>query len=639
MKIVQINTSDNQGGAARAAYRLHRGLIHIGQDSQLLCRQKVLPEPSTILVPLEHQRSRASATDKEIALAAIQTHYINLNRTPLSNTLFSLPYPGLDLSYLPQIQQADVLNLHWVATFQSPITIRKLLSLGKPVVWTLHDTWAFTGGCHYSAGCTRYQNDCSACPQLVDNPYDLAAIILQDKLECFREHRLTIVAPSQWLAHCARQSKLFQQQRVEVIPYSLEVDNIFLPWNKAETKHQLGIPTDTITLLFGSETAVEARKGFAELVAAMEDCLFDRSFQQLVSADKVRLLCFGQPSKLLTSLKVPVQSVGSIDSNTQLSQIYAAADLFILPSLEDNLPNTMLEAMSCGTPVIAFAVGGIPDVITDQVTGRIVPVRDNQKLGQAILDCIFDSNHRQQMGQAARQLMEQEYGIEKQANQYLNLYQEILGSQAVSLTSFTPQPSLSAPVETAVGQQFAKIFTPISLQAVTAEIRGIELESAAQIAMLQSIAEERLALVDRQQKINEERLNLIDQLQQIAEERLGLINQLNQIVEERLNQISQSNQQVNQLTIELQRSQKEQECITQASKQTVNRLKQKIGWSKQQIDRLQQERAQAHQKIEQLEQQVSLLSTGRGALKILWIKALQRLEMLLRPSNEKKNGS
>lgn len=629
MKIVQINTSDNQGGAARAAYRLHKGLRHIGQDSRMLCRQKILSDLTTEFVQAERSSSPVLQDSRETGLAAIQSHYINTRRTPLSNTLFSLPYPGLDLSQLPQVRQADIINLHWVAAFQSPVTIRRLLELGKPVVWTLHDMWAFTGGCHYSAECDKYQTDCSACPQLFDDSYDLAAMILQDKLNCFADYKFTVVTPSEWLADCARRSQLFSHQRIEVIPYSLEVEDIFTPGDKAEAKQQLGIDADTVTLLFGAETAVEARKGFAELVEAMEHCLTDENFCQWVAAGKVKVLCFGQPSELLTSLAVPVQSVGSIASDKRLSQIYAAADLFVLPSLEDNFPNTMLEAMSCGTPVVGFAVGGIPDLVKDWVTGRTVPAQDTQKLAQAILDCIFDSNQRQQMGQASRQLMEQQYSIEKQAQRYLELYQDLRGSEAVSspLSSVPANGSVTVPLETAVGSHFAQAVNQLSLEAITTKLHHTEKESFEQIEHLQATASERLALIEQLSQAGEERLALIEQLTQSLKHHSDQIAELHQVA-------AQRQQAIDRLTTELQQqSQSSEQIVAQLqqrlnqSQQMVDRLQQKVERSKQRGDRLKEERDQAQQTISQLEHQVGLLSTGKGALKTLWRRIQNKAQL------------
>lgn len=615
MKIAQVSTYDTQGGAARAAYRLHKGLLLIGQESTLLSKYQASSDPNVRqIIPLT-----GADLLQENSFSTIQSQYINRNRTQLSNTLFSLPYPGVNLSQLQPVVAADIINLHWVADFQSPVTLKKLFGLGKPVIWTLHDMWPFTGGCHYSAGCDKYQQNCSACPQLVDDPFDLAAVLLKDKLECFAEAELTIVTPSRWLADCAKQSQLFKSYRIEVIPYSLETHDLFTPLNKTTAKQTLGIAPETITLLFGAGTAVEARKGFAELVQATHCCLENPQFRQLAAQGQIEILCFGHPSELLSAIEIPVRSLGEIESDYRLKQIYSAADLFILPSLEDNLPNTMMEAMSCGTPVIGFAVGGIPDLVEDQVTGRTVPVGETQKLAEAILNCIFDPALRQQMGQQSRQVMEQ-YPLEKQAQRYLDLYQDLLKTQAVSssISPSTLDAALAVPLETKVGRHLAPVLGQLSLHAFMAKIQQIEAESEAQTQNLQAIADQRLSLINELEQTAEERLVLIDQLNQTAREHITQIDQLTQITTERQQLIEQLETSLQQQTESLEQINRQLQHQLDQAHQKVERLQQKVGRSQQRNKQLQQRIQAAEQQIVQLEERVNVLASGKGALKTLW---------------------
>jgi glycosyltransferase involved in cell wall biosynthesis len=479
MKIIQLNTYDIDGGAARAAYRLHRGLIEIGQQSRLLTTFKQsLDETVSLLSP----KPQAGESDSGY-LSLIQQHYINANRTPLSNTLFSLPYPGLDLTPLHDVLVADIINLHWIAYFQSPVTLKQLLDLGKPVVWTLHDMWAFTGGCHYSSGCSQYQQDCSACPQLRDDPFGLTSALLKDKLELLADSNLTLVTPSRWLAECARSSQLFRRHRIEVIPYSLETD-IFIPQAKAEAKKRLGISPDTVTLLAGAQDGNERRKGFFELLQALKICTENVRFQELVGAAQFRLLCFGVPNEQLQALNLPLLSLGNITSDEELSYIYSAADIFVLPSLEDNLPNTMLEAMSCGTPVIAFSMGGIPDIVQDGITGRIVPEVDPQQMAQAILDGIGDRDLWQQMEEKCRQVIATNHALPVQAQRYLDLYQELLAAHPiatertinVNATFGESSQSLSVPTNVSRGASFDPIFPEIALKVAQVELANLRIK-------------------------------------------------------------------------------------------------------------------------------------------------------------------
>ena len=476
MKILQISTCDINGGAARATYRLHQGLREIGQDCRMLVRHKESQDDTVVLVDAEE---RPETPNEDFFLSdIIQPYYIDSNQTDLSNTLFSLSYPGYDLSELPLVRSADIINLHWVAQYQSLATLHRLFALGKPVVWTLHDQWAFTGGCHYSAGCEKYQSDCVECPQLGDDPFNLPAAILKDKLEIFKDADLTIVTPSRWMAECARRSRLFKDLKIEVIPNSLETD-IYTPLSKSEAKEEIGISPEAITMLFGAIDGSEKRKGFFELVNAIKFCLNEDVFQRLLHNDTIRLICFGRPSHELESIGIPFVTLGHLDSDEKIRRAYSAADIFLLPSLEDNLPNTILESMSCGTAVVAFDVGGLPDMVTNKVTGQLVPLSDTRKMGETIIDLIQKPDLRKSMGKEGRKRAEKEYSLSVQAGHYSDLYKELhLGNkscfQTVSAKS-TVDPawghvgkteSISVPMITAIGPSFREIYDQVLMKAL-----------------------------------------------------------------------------------------------------------------------------------------------------------------------------
>jgi glycosyltransferase involved in cell wall biosynthesis len=480
VKIVHISTADIEGGAARAAYRLHKGLQEIGEESLMLVRDKACIEDSVLEI-LPDSGSESSGDEELSNESVIQNYYIDANRTKLSDTVFSFPYPGYELCDLPEVQRSDIINFHWIARFQSPVTLQRVLALGKPVVWTLHDQWAFTGGCHFSAGCEKYRSDCQGCPQLGEDPFDLPAAVLCDKVECFQEGNLTIVSPSRWLAECAKASWLFRKYRVEVIPYSLD-STVFRPVPRAEAKASLGLVAESIVLLFGSMSSTEKRKGFELTAAALGRCLKDRRFKQMVDSGHLEVMCFGFPGDGLKSVGMPVFSLGYIRDDEKMNLAYAAADAFILPSLEDNLPNTMLESMSCGTPVIGSRVGGIPDLVREGVTGRLVAPDDEQQLAEAILSVTTNPERFEVMGRNCRRLIEKEYSATVQAQRYLRLYEELceaggqLGSldrKSGTIFSSREEPGKAggktqhqAYVQTAMGAHFSTIYQPILIDAL-----------------------------------------------------------------------------------------------------------------------------------------------------------------------------
>jgi len=475
MKILQISTHDIRGGAARATYRLHRGLRHMEQDSCMLVRFKETDDDFVSAVAQE-QETDANAFFLEVP---IQEQYINAHRTDISNTLFSLPYPGYDVSQSPLVQNADIINLHWVSQFQSLVTLKHIFALGKPVVWTLHDQWAFTGGCHYSSGCEGYQGSCKECPQLSTDPFSLPEAILHDKEDLFQNANLTIVTPSRWMGRCARESRLFKSLRVEVIANSLETD-LYSPLAKEQAKKRLEIPNDAITFLFGAIDGTEKRKGFAKLIGAMKSCRQMEAFQELLRKDQLRLLCFGSPNDELESMGIPVISLGQLDTDEEIRDAYSAADLFLLPSLEDNLPNTILESMSCATPVVAFDVGGVPDMITDGVHGLLVKAFNTQQMGEAIVSLALDPERRVSMGKACREKVTRDYALDAQAENYLNLYDDLLHQDQLSKPNMKnssgstdgmensaafPLPT-QAFLETTLGPRFCAVYDKLLFQAL-----------------------------------------------------------------------------------------------------------------------------------------------------------------------------
>ncbi|ACB49866.1 probable glycosyl transferase, group 1 [Crocosphaera subtropica ATCC 51142] len=566
LKILQLNTVDIAGGAARAAYRLHKGLQQAKQHSLMLVNKKYSTDETVCLV----QSLPDAETSQQIGATTLQTFYINENRTNISNTLFSFPYPGWDVSQVEEVQEADIIQLHWVAMFQSPQTVKQLSSLGKPMVWTLHDMWAFTGGCHYAAGCEGYQSSCENCPQLKEDTFGLAQAILQDKLDILSGLNLTIVTPSHWLADCVRKSALFKHQRIEVIPNGIETD-IFIPIPKAKAKESLGIKPNTFTLLIGADNGNEKRKGFEEMLKALSVCLEDEKFSQAVQQEQVKLLCFGLPNDELNSLDIPVVSLGQINSDEKLAEVYSSADIFVLPSLEDNLPNTMLESMSCGTPVIGFEVGGLPDVVKENVTGNLVPLENSSALAQVILSYFRSPQKVEDIGKNCRQLLEENYSLSVQAQAYLKLYQDLLAHQtplsyADSKQRLSSEASLSSLDTTLEG-----IYVPIETEFNS--ISGSIFESVLRYALSQKLAEAQ------------------DQVKNLLVEKHNHIQLIGELREE-----------VKELTVQLQLSQIEKESL----QQIIDQRDLTIEDIKEQLHRSENNRLDLLQKIDQLQENLNI---------------------------------
>jgi glycosyltransferase involved in cell wall biosynthesis len=421
MKIAIINRNDMKGGAARAAWRLYKGLRLCGQQAFMVVRHKESTDPNVVPVILANEELRL----EEGKFNKIKKKFIKQNRSALSDSLFSFPYPGYDLGESSFIHGMDVINLHHIKDFQSVETVANMLNLNIPIVWTLHDQSAYTGGCHFSAGCIKFQADCRECPQLQNNSMHIPYLVLKNKLKNWSNRtNLTIVSPSRWLAEHARNSALFKHCRIEHIANGLETD-VFKPIPKPLAKKRLNLNPDSMVILVGSMNLKLKRKGFEYFLDAIQCCMQDAKFAGDLRHGKIQLLSFGNYEEAHNERNFNVRAFGRIECDEKLALIYSAADLFILPSLEDNFPNSMLEALACATPVIAFQVGGIPEVVEHGETGFLVPEKNAKKMGLAILDLLTDQGARKKMAQQGAARMGKEFNLHVQAGRYAKLFESV----------------------------------------------------------------------------------------------------------------------------------------------------------------------------------------------------------------------
>lgn len=405
LKIAQFNRDDIQGGAAKASYRLYTALKNSNLHINYFVKNKSMNE--TNIIKLEQSKNNIKNFE-----SVINFQYINKNRTSITNTLFSFSHND---SILPNLLDFDIINLHWIEFFLSFENIYTLCKTNIPIVWTLHDMRPFTGGCHYSANCEGFKKECLNCEQLSEDKLSLTNKNLMLKKKILKNANITIVTPSNWLAKEVKKSFLFKDKKVEVIPNSVD-SNIFQAKDKNQAKEALGIPKDSIVLGFGVLNHNEKRKGFEELLLAI------KRIETKLKEKKVIGLFFGESN--LKDFPIPIINNGYISDEEELSLTYSALDIFILPSLEDNLPNTILESLSCQTPIIAFDTGGIRDIVS-QENGILVERLNIPSLSNAILELVENKELRQQKGQKGRELIIKNYQLETQAKKYLNLYKEL----------------------------------------------------------------------------------------------------------------------------------------------------------------------------------------------------------------------
>ena len=375
MKVVSITTFDIGGGAARAGFRQHEALRRAGVDHWILAGKKLSADPFTVEAPPmrnSYVRSRQASLVRQFA--------IDRNRTALSDTWFSFPLRDTGLAEIEQVRSADIIDVQWSSAFVSLDGLEELFALGKPVTFTLHDQWAYTGGCHYTAGCERYLTDCRGCPQLAVDPIGVPAITLQLRKSLGAARRGTVIGPSRWMHETARRAPVFAGWRHEHLPMPLDT-GVFVPRNRAEAQRHLGLGPGPWRVLFVAERVAEKRKGFSDLLEAGAKL-------GLIAGRPVHFVAMGTAPDRPADFGVRIQYLGKLDDQKDVAAAYSAADVMLLPSHEDNLPNTMLEALACGTPVIGYDIGGLPDAVRPGLTGKLVPVGDVGALAGAIREVL-----------------------------------------------------------------------------------------------------------------------------------------------------------------------------------------------------------------------------------------------------------
>jgi glycosyltransferase involved in cell wall biosynthesis len=415
--VLHLSTFDINGGASRAAYRLHLGLRQLGMSSRMLVRQKTSDDPDVLLAgaapePGWHRAWRKAAPYlDDLPRRMLRTD----NPTPISPGWLPGPTAGDVRRISPSI-----VNLHWVCGgFVSPTSLPRLTS---PLVWTLHDQWAFCGGEHYTSDDDRrFERGYTAGSRPVgEGGPDINRFLWQRKRRAYRGiQMMSVVAPSRWLADLARKSLLFADHRIDYIPYGIDAAR-FHPTDRSLARRLLGFDESRRIILFGAFGGIHnPRKDFGLLANAIRHLVATGCGADLA------LVIFGSGAAgVPADLGIPVQALGMLHDDISLALVYAGADVYVSTSLADNLPLTVMEAMSCGTPVVGLDVGGMSDLVRNGETGALVTKRNPAELAAALGSILeADNNH---LGMGARRLIEREFTLQRQAERYRALYHEIL---------------------------------------------------------------------------------------------------------------------------------------------------------------------------------------------------------------------
>ncbi len=412
--ILHLSTFQWEGGAAVAASRLNQALRKHGVDSQMLVYRAQRTESGVTAF--------ADSSWKEklfwARFSAERLRFLPHEKDKSVRFAFSPAAVGVPIERHPLVQRADVINLHWINFgFISLTGLERLFALGKPVVWTMHDMWAFTGGCHYSRGCEQFHGHCQFCPYL-KNPgaYDLSFEIFEKKKQFLTHAPLTFVSPSRWLCQLIQKAALTRHLPAHTIPNPIDT-TIFCPKNKTELREKLGLPVDKKLVLFTGANTQDPRKGFI---------YFEEAINMLALKDKMgEVIFFGksQPDAY-QKLQWPVHDLGKLSDIVRIAEAYAAADVLVVSSLEDNLPNTVMEAMACGTPVVGFENGGIPEMIDHLTNGYVVDYQSAESLAVGI-KWVLENSATEKLSENARQKVLETYAEEVIAQKYEDLYQSL----------------------------------------------------------------------------------------------------------------------------------------------------------------------------------------------------------------------
>ncbi|HEY8781977.1 MAG TPA: glycosyltransferase family 4 protein [Mucilaginibacter sp.] len=420
MRVTLINTSDAGGGAPAACMRLLKALELKRVEVQMQVQEKKTDEPRV-----------KSIGDDVISRLKIKFNFL-YERLPFiwfkakdRSVRFALSTAdiGTDISGQAAILNADILHLHWTnGGYLSINNLKKLFETGKPVVWTLHDMWAFTGGCHYSGGCDHFKNQCGDCWMLRDrDKKDISFAGWMRKNDMFKPAKnIVFVTCSYWLAGVARTSSLLKGFRIETIPNPIDIE-IFSPKDKTALRGKWNINLNSKIILFGAANILDRRKGITYLVDSLND--LKNNYQDV---SDIEIVIFGKNKSFdVSQLPFKVHELNIITSQHDLAELYSLADVFVTPAIEDNLPNTVMEALACGTPVVAFNTGGIPDMVEHKKNGYLAEFKSSADFAAGI-HYILNSQQKEALGGNARNKVLENFTNEIVASKYMAVYQSIL---------------------------------------------------------------------------------------------------------------------------------------------------------------------------------------------------------------------
>jgi len=420
LKVVHLNTYDGNGGAGRACIRLNAALLNQQVDSKIIVHYKFGNDDAikTFNTNIFKKYYTAFIIIFERVLAKF---YLKPVRTP-----FSFAWFGRSVIKHPDVKAADIIHLHWVNhSFLNPKHLAQLAKLNKPIVWTFHDSNAFTGGCHVRYTCTHYQQECGNCPVLKEeSPDDQSHKIWLQKNEAYQKLNINIVAPSTWMEESVKLSSLMQGRPIHQIPNTLPTE-VFKHRDKKQAKEQAGLDPDKFIFLAGfMPSRKDMHKGTQYLLDSL-DILKTRLGDK---ADQIELVIFGnRNTDDVPEFPFKTTFLGTINNEEKLANCYAAADAFLTPSLEDNLPYTVMESLACGTPVVAFTTGGIPDMVRHDYNGYLAQYRSAESFADG-MEWVLNHPAKEKLQAQSRLTVMDRFAERIVAAKHIQVYQKLVAT-------------------------------------------------------------------------------------------------------------------------------------------------------------------------------------------------------------------
>ena len=368
MRIIHLTTGANKQSAV---YRLHKGLLRQGVESFIYTGLKSLNEKEIIFRKNDLKLKIMARIERQLL-----NYYPNREDTPW-NIGFINNYVDRTIRDI----DPDIIHLHWINHF---VSIKNIAKFNKPIVWTMHDSWAFTGGCHIPYPCENFNTQCGKCPQLNSTRmHDLSNVLFNLKLKSWRGTNINIIGPSCWMCNCAASSSIFSSSPVVNIPNCIETD-FYAPTGKAYARRKLELPLNKKIILFGANNAKnDKNKGFDLMLEAFN--IMKKKFND------IELVVFGSSERKWNKIE-KIREVGFITEPETFPLLYSAADVLVNASRSENFSNVILESLSCGTPVVAFDIGGNSDLICKVSYGRLVKPFETDDLAKKIGSVLYSDS-------------------------------------------------------------------------------------------------------------------------------------------------------------------------------------------------------------------------------------------------------